>query len=135
MLSGVGTRHAHVILNWPTSAPTGPPDGAARHRLERRGRLSVHGFWWFPPANFLVYLVLLVLSGISGISFILYLIYPLAMLVPSLAAAVRRLHDTNKSGWMILLGLNPLVGVIILLVFYVQAGTPGPNDHGSESTA
>ena len=99
------------------------------------GRLSVPGFWWFVLANFLIYLVLVVLMQISGIFLILYLIYALALLIPSLAAAVRRLHDTNKSGWMILLGLIPFVGFIILIVFYVQAGTPGPNDYGPEPTA
>ena len=99
------------------------------------GRLSVPGFWWFVLANFLVNIVLLVLSNIAGIFAILYLIYFLAVLVPLLAAQVRRLHDTNKSGWMILLSFVPLVGGIILLVFCVQAGTPGPNDHGPEPTA
>jgi uncharacterized membrane protein YhaH (DUF805 family) len=127
--------HKRTIIGGMDKLTTAYKSALLENYANFSGRLSVPGFWWFALANFLVYLVLLVLSGISGIFFILYRIYSLAVLVPSLAAAVRRLHDTNKSGWMILLGLIPLVGVIILLVFYVQAGTPGPNDHGAESTA
>ena len=59
-----------------------------------------------------------------------YFIYALALLIPSLAIAVRRLHDTGKSGWMILLGLIPFIGFIILIVFYVQP-SDGPNEYGA----
>ena len=45
---------------------------------------------------------------------------------------MRRLHDTDKSGWLILLGLIPLIGSIILLVFYVLPGTKGPNKFGPD---
>jgi uncharacterized membrane protein YhaH (DUF805 family) len=61
---------------------------------------------------------------------VLYVIYGLAVLLPSLAAAIRRLHDTGKSGWMILFGLIPFVGFIILIVFYVQP-SDGSNAYGS----
>lgn len=99
------------------------------------GRLSVPGFWWFALANFLIAVVLNILTAIASIFLIVVLIYALAVLIPGLAAAVRRLHDSNKSGWMILLGLIPFVGFIILLVFYIQAGTQGPNDYGPQPTA
>jgi uncharacterized membrane protein YhaH (DUF805 family) len=56
----------------------------------------------------------------------------LGMFLPSLSVAVRRLHDTNRSGWLILLGLIPLVGGIILLVFACQRGTIGPNRFGDD---
>jgi uncharacterized membrane protein YhaH (DUF805 family) len=48
----------------------------------------------------------------------------------NLSLAVRRLHDTDKSGFWIFIGLIPLIGGIVLLVFYLLLGTPGPNRHG-----
>ena len=62
-------------------------------------------------------------------------IYSLAVLLPSLAVAVRRLHDTDRSGWWLLIGLVPLVGGIVLLVFLVLEGTRGPNSHGADPKA
>ncbi len=44
---------------------------------------------------------------------------------------IRRLHDTNKSGWMILIALVPIVGIIVLIVFYATEGTSGPNQYGA----
>jgi uncharacterized membrane protein YhaH (DUF805 family) len=59
-------------------------------------------------------------------------LFGLASFIPSLSVTVRRLHDTDKSGWLILLGLIPLIGVIILLVFYILPGTKGPNKFGPD---
>jgi uncharacterized membrane protein YhaH (DUF805 family) len=59
-------------------------------------------------------------------------IYALAVLLPGLGVAVRRLHDTNRSGWWLLIGLVPIVGGIVLLVFMVLEGTRGPNSHGAD---
>jgi len=72
----------------------------------------------------------LILAQISGIFSLLYLVFALAMFVPSLAVLVRRLHDSDKSGWFMLIGLIPLIGGIILLVFVIQEGTKGPNKYG-----
>jgi uncharacterized membrane protein YhaH (DUF805 family) len=94
------------------------------------GRAGRGEFWWFVLANFLVVVVLAILIQISGIFWILYAGYALALLVPSIAVAIRRLHDTNKSGWWLLIGLIPFGG-IVLLVFYILEGTNGPNDHGA----
>jgi uncharacterized membrane protein YhaH (DUF805 family) len=58
------------------------------------------------------------------------LIYSLAVLVPGLAVGVRRLHDTDKSGWWLLIALIPLVGIIVLIVFFATDGQPGPNKYG-----
>jgi uncharacterized membrane protein YhaH (DUF805 family) len=94
------------------------------------GRTSVGGFWRFVAINFAVAMLLAVLGTISSIFFLLYLVYGLAVILPSIAIAIRRLHDTGKSGWMILLGLIPFVGFIIMIVFYVQA-SDGPNQYGT----
>ena len=63
---------------------------------------------------------------------IVSLLFSLATLVPSIAVGVRRLHDTNRSGWWILIGLIPILGWLVLLVFYVLPGTVGPNKFGED---
>ncbi len=60
------------------------------------------------------------LSGLCG----------LGLMLPSVAVGVRRLHDTGRSGWWLLLGLIPLLGSLILLVFYIQDSQPGGNAYG-----
>jgi uncharacterized membrane protein YhaH (DUF805 family) len=62
-------------------------------------------------------------------------IFGLAIILPGLAVTVRRLHDLDKSGWFILLGLIPLVGAIILIVWFCQKGTDGPNRFGPHPIA
>ena len=60
----------------------------------------------------------------------LQLLFNLATLLPTLAVTVRRLHDTDRSGWWILLGLIPIIGNLILLWWYIQRGTEGDNEYG-----
>ena len=105
---------------------------------EFTGRARRAEFWWFGLVNVVVYFGILVLSLIlgsfsdtlGGLVFVLYVIYALAVIVPYFAVTVRRLHDTNKSGWMILIAMIPLVGPIALLVFYLTDGDPGENQYG-----
>jgi len=97
--------------------------------MEFSGRTAVGGFWRFVAINILVVIVLAILTQVSSIFFVVYAIYVLAVIIPSLAIVIRRLHDTGKSGWFILFGLIPLVGAIILLVFYIQP-SDGPNEYG-----
>ncbi len=61
--------------------------------------------------------------------------YQLAGLLPGLGVAVRRLHDTGRSGWMILIGLIPFVGAIALFVFMCLDSQPGPNEYGPNPKA
>jgi uncharacterized membrane protein YhaH (DUF805 family) len=94
------------------------------------GRAGRAEFWWFVLAQVIVYVALAILGGIADVFTILYFLYAIGTFIPSLAVAVRRLHDTDKSGWFILLGLIPLIGFIILIVFYAMEGTNGPNQYG-----
>jgi uncharacterized membrane protein YhaH (DUF805 family) len=102
------------------------------------GRARRSEYWWFFLFLVLVGIVTSILDIALGTDFegsgasdgLLNLIASLALCLPSLAVAVRRLHDTDRSGWWILIGLIPLVGAIVLLVFFVQDGTPGPNRFG-----
>ena len=63
------------------------------------------------------------------------LVWILATIVPALAVLIRRLHDTDKSAWWVLIGLVPFAGGIVLLVFTVQDSTPGDNKHGASPKA
>ncbi|MEQ4303983.1 DUF805 domain-containing protein [Plantactinospora sp. B6F1] len=102
------------------------------------GRARRSEYWWFFLFSILVGIATSILDsalgtdfeGSSGSGGLLNLLASLALLLPSLAVAVRRLHDTDRSGWWILIGLIPLVGAVVLLVFFVQDGTPGPNRFG-----
>lgn len=59
----------------------------------------------------------------------------LALFLPGLSVAIRRLHDTDRRGWWLLIGLIPLIGFIVLLVFYCTEGTRGPNRFGADPKA
>ena len=80
------------------------------------GRASRPEYWWF--ALFLV-IASLVLGAVSDW---LGLIFALGTIVPSIAAATRRLHDTNRSGWWQLIAFVPVIGFIVLIVFLAQPG-------------
>jgi uncharacterized membrane protein YhaH (DUF805 family) len=102
------------------------------------GRARRAEYWWFVLFTVLVGIVASILDIALGTDFdgsvtssgVFNLIVNLALVLPSLAVAVRRLHDTDRSGWWILIGLIPLVGAIVLLLFFVQDGTAGPNRFG-----
>lgn len=94
------------------------------------GRLGRGGYWRFVAVNVAIVILGLILTRIASILVILLIGFYLAILIPSISAGVRRLHDTGKSGWMILISLVPLVGGIILLVFLIQAGQPAVNAYG-----
>jgi uncharacterized membrane protein YhaH (DUF805 family) len=96
------------------------------------GRANRPEFWWFVLANFIIQVVFNILSQAADIFWVLGALYGLAVLIPSLAVAVRRLHDTDKSGWFLLLWLIPCVGWIILIVWYATQGTRGVNRYGPE---
>lgn len=97
------------------------------------GRARRSEFWWFWLFNVIVQIVCGILDGILlGGSGILGAIASLGLLLPGLAVSVRRLHDTGRSGWWILIGLVPLVGIILLIIWYVNRGEDGPNRFGPD---
>ncbi len=95
------------------------------------GRAGRAEYWWFVLANIIAYILLAILTQIASILVILLIGFWLAIIVPSIAVAIRRLHDTNKSGWFLLISLIPLVGGIILLVFLATPGDAGANTFGA----
>ncbi len=96
-----------------------------------QGRARRAEYWWFTLANIIAVIVLLVLVAIAKIFWVLYIVYLLGLIIPSLAVTIRRLHDTDKSGWFILFGLIPFVGGLILLVFMCLDSTRGTNQWGT----
>lgn len=100
--------------------------------VDFQGRASRSELWWFVLFYYIVLIVLgalfTALLGENGVWF-LY-VGLLVFFLPLLGVIVRRLHDTDRSGWWYLISLVPLVGFIVLIVFLCQRGTPGPNRFG-----
>ena len=95
------------------------------------GRARRSEYWYFILFNLIVGIVLGIIDYIIGFE-ILGNLYSLAMLIPSLAVSVRRLHDVGKSGWFYLLVLLPIIGWIWLLVLFATEGDNGTNEYGAD---
>lgn len=96
-------------------------------------------FWYFTLANVLVsiglQIITAILRGIVGpvgaiVGGLVLVLFYLAILVPSISVAIRRLHDTGRSGWWILIALVPFIGGIALIVFYAMDSQPSANKWG-----
>ena len=107
------------------------------------GRARRSEYWYFALFSFLVGIVTNVIDAVIGTDYdgatsggLINTVVSLALFLPSLAAGVRRLHDTDRSGWWILWGyllaILCCIGFIILLVFWLQRGTPGDNKFGAD---
>ena len=98
------------------------------------GRARRQEYWMFVLFNFLLNIVAQVIDGVLTAGF-LSLILCLALLLPGLGVTVRRLHDTNRSGWWVLIAILPIVGAIVLLVFMCLDSTSGDNKFGPNPKA
>lgn len=118
-------------LTYLQGAPVGFAEaiqGAMNNIVTLRGRASRSAFWWFALLQFIVYTIISWISdGSRPVGIILDIIIGIPLMVAGIAVAVRRLHDTNRTGWWWWIGWVPLFGWIVLLVFYLLQGTPGPN--------
>jgi uncharacterized membrane protein YhaH (DUF805 family) len=96
------------------------------------GRAARPEYWYWALFNILAAIILALIQFIVSRTggTVLGWVFDLATIVPSLAVAARRLHDTDRSGWWQLLIFVPVIGWIILLVWYCTAGTPGANRFG-----
>jgi uncharacterized membrane protein YhaH (DUF805 family) len=99
------------------------------------GRARRSEFWWFAlfttAGSILLSFVDAGLFG-AGQAGILSGLFSLAVLLPSICVAGRRLHDIGRSAWWLLIGLVPIIGLLVLLWWYIQPGTSGPNDYGPD---
>jgi len=102
-----------------------------------RGRARRKEYWYFMLFSNIFSIVLAIIDGMIGtVSLdarvgLFSGLYILVVLIPSLAVSVRRLHDTDRNGWWLLIALIPLIGAIVLLFFMVQDSTPRENRYGS----
>lgn len=100
------------------------------------GRARRKEYWFFQLFNTLIVVALAVIDAVTGTinkgvgMGLLSSLFVLAVLLPSLAVLVRRLHDTGRSGWWILIAFVPFVGGIVLLVFTLMDSQPGTNQYG-----
>jgi uncharacterized membrane protein YhaH (DUF805 family) len=100
------------------------------------GRARRMEYWMFVLFNIIILIVLALIDYLTGTFSpragvgLLGGLYSLAVLIPSLAVTVRRLHDIGRTGWWILIGLIPVIGNIVLLIFMVLDSEPGANEYG-----
>lgn len=107
------------------------------------GRARRAEFWYFFLFSAIISIFLTVIDEFMGLKFemrgenlgFLSTLYYIAVFIPYLAVIVRRLHDTDRSGWWILIAFIPIVGVIVLLVFLILAGKHGDNRFGPDPKA
>lgn len=103
------------------------------------GRARRREYWIFALISALILIFLSLIDEMTGWKVwdegVLSLVYSIAVFVPTLAVLVRRLHDTDRSGWWVLIALIPLVGAIVLLVFLVLKGNEGDNRFGPDPKA
>lgn len=96
-----------------------------------QGRARRKEYWMFALFSAIISIILSILQSIVHLGHVLTWLYSLAVLLPSLGVSIRRLHDTGRSGWWLLIGLIPFVGAIILLVFNCLDSQDGENQYGS----
>ncbi|WP_257555319.1 DUF805 domain-containing protein [Sphingobium sp. CFD-2] len=117
------------------------------------GRARPREYWMFVLFLLLCYIGVAMVEGILGLSTTdhwfqrgpwwagagystrggpLTGLFALAMIIPHIAVSVRRLHDTDRSGWWLLIVFFPIIGSIVLLIFFIMSGTRGPNRFGPD---
>ncbi|MFJ3583100.1 DUF805 domain-containing protein [Streptomyces sp. NPDC090127] len=94
------------------------------------GRARRQEYWMFMLFNIIALIIVAVIDMAIGTYPLLYAVYALAVFLPGLGVTIRRLHDTGRSGWWILINLVPLVGGIILIVFLATEGNQTDNSYG-----
>jgi uncharacterized membrane protein YhaH (DUF805 family) len=96
------------------------------------GRACRAEYWTFTLINIVIAMVISFVEGMVGSPGILGILFTIAIVVPSIAVGVRRLHDIGFSGWLILIGLVPLLGGLALLVMFVLPGKPAGDKYGPD---
>lgn len=112
-------------------APVGFGDAVSlgfKHMFTFRGRISRSAFWWFMLGAIIIDIVAAIIGRAAHAPAIQYVIEAI-IAIATIGLQVRRLHDTNRTGWWWWIGIIPIIGGIVLLVFDCLPGTPGPNKY------
>ena len=112
------------------------------HYADFDGRARRKEYWMFVLVNFGIYIAIAILAAIlgavsdmlGGLMMLVYGVFALGVVIPSLAVGVRRLHDTGRTGWLMLLGLIPIAN-LVLIYFMIIEGDAGPNEYGPDPKA
>jgi len=125
-----GTQRTPYLSGGPVDFMTAITEGV-KSIFVYEGRISRSAYWWLALVGFVIDVIgdIIIRAGSAAV-FIGLIIY-LAVGLVTLSAAIRRLHDTDKSGWWVLIDFIPFVGFIWLIVLLCQPGTPGPNRFGN----
>lgn len=99
-----------------------------------QGRAQRSEYWWYALFTIIVAIIATLIDSMIGVP-IFYLIFALGTLAPSICVAIRRIHDKDKSGWWLLIGLVPIIGALYLLYMFVTRGTEGDNRFGPDPLA
>lgn len=94
------------------------------------GRARRKEYWTFNLYNIIISFALAFIEGLMGGPGVIGVLYSLAVLIPGIAVSVRRLHDTNRSGWWLFIAFVPIVGVVVIFIFMVQDSQTGNNEYG-----
>ncbi|MFJ3926015.1 DUF805 domain-containing protein [Streptomyces sp. NPDC090022] len=94
------------------------------------GRARRQEYWLFALFSGIIEIALLVLGRLTGVGLIPMAVYLAVVFLPGLGVTLRRLHDTDRSGWWALIGLIPVIGWIVILVFMADEGRTEPNKWG-----
>ena len=105
------------------------------HYVVFSGRAARPAYWWWFLFAILVAVAASIIDAAIGSFGVVSGLAGLALLLPGLSVAIRRLHDIDHSGWWVLIGLIPIIGFIVLLIFYLREGDPGENRYGSPPVA
>jgi uncharacterized membrane protein YhaH (DUF805 family) len=97
--------------------------------VDFKGRARRSEYWWFFLFDVIVSVIVSLFDVAAGTQ-VLEILVGVALLLPGLAVTIRRLHDTDRRGWWVLIGLVPIVGMIVLIVFACQDSEPGSNRFG-----
>ncbi|MGZ5314064.1 MAG: DUF805 domain-containing protein [Solirubrobacterales bacterium] len=100
------------------------------HYVKFDGRASRPAFWWWLLFVVLVSIAANIIDAGIFEGTVLTWIVGLALFLPGLSVSIRRLHDTNRTGWWVLISFIPIIGFIVLLVFYIQESDAGENQYG-----
>jgi uncharacterized membrane protein YhaH (DUF805 family) len=100
------------------------------HYVDFQGRAARPAYWWWFLFAVLVAIGANIIDAALGTFGVISGLTGLALLLPGLSVSIRRLHDIDHSGWWILIGLIPIIGFIVLLVFYLRESDPGENRFG-----